>query len=71
MTPADPLPGLSRAALKLEHAREERDRLIVVAATYGYSLRQIGDAAGLSHTGVSRILDRTWNPSALRDRTVS
>ena len=41
---------------ELEAEINERNRLIHAARQSGMSLRQIGDAAGLSHAGIARIL---------------
>jgi hypothetical protein len=38
--------------------RERRDRLIVQAHANGASLREIGDAVGMSHVGVLGVLRR-------------
>lgn len=40
-------------------ARQKRDALIVEALADGASLRLVGRAAGLEHTQVARIRDRT------------
>ena len=49
------------AAADARKAREwtaRRNRAIGAAHTYGASLREIGDATGLSHEAVRKILER-------------
>jgi AcrR family transcriptional regulator len=55
----DDEPALARVRMRsglLERARERQHEAIAEAAREGFSLRRIGDAAGLSHEGVRRIL---------------
>jgi AcrR family transcriptional regulator len=52
-------PALARVRMRsglLERARERQHEAIAAAAEEGFSLRRIGDAAGLSHEGVRRIV---------------
>lgn len=50
---------LARAVGKASDARRERDELIVRAYISGATLREIGEAIGMSHVGVKKIIDRT------------
>lgn len=50
--------ALRRVARKLAEAQQERDRLIRQAIAEGGSLRQVADAAGLTHPGVKKIVER-------------
>lgn len=47
--------ALRTAGQKVEHWTTERDRLIREAVAAGGSLREVGEAAGLSHTAVKFI----------------
>lgn len=55
-------PGMARklraAAARASKATDERDALMAEAQDAGVSLRDIGDAVGLSHTGVAKVLKR-------------
>ena len=64
MTPETTLPAmltddmakaLSKAGREVEKWTTERDRLIKEAVVAGGSLREVGQAAGLSHTAVKFI----------------
>lgn len=57
MTPVE-LRLVARTAVKLADARVERDNAVRDAYERGYSLREIADAAGLSHAGVKKIIER-------------
>ncbi len=52
------LDGVAEWADALSVARIERDAWIGRAHDAGYSLREIADAAGLSHAGVKKIIER-------------
>ena len=47
-----------RAAEKQAEWTRRRDDAIAIARRSGASLREIGAAAGLSHVGIKKILDR-------------
>ena len=49
------LERLQDAAFEARQATEKRDRLIVELRQRGVSLRQIGEAAGLSHAAIAKI----------------
>lgn len=49
---------VAATAKRVEVAVGERDAAIVAAREEGFSLRAIGAAAGLTHSGVSKILER-------------
>lgn len=49
---------LQRAGQKLADALADRDRIIREAIAEGGSLREVGDAVGLSHPGVKKIVER-------------
>ena len=51
--------ALRRAGQKATSATQERDRLIREALAAGGSLREIGDAVGLSHQAVKLIGQRS------------
>lgn len=56
-----PLPPIARiraARRQIAEATERRDRAMRDARGDGATLREIGDAAGLTHTGVRKILAR-------------
>lgn len=65
MTPETTLPpmaltedmakALTKAGREVEKWTAERDRLITEAVSAGGSLREVGQAAGLSHTAVKFI----------------
>lgn len=65
--PVDPELAMKvkRAAMRHEFWRVERDRLIVAASLAGASTREIASLVGLSHVGVSKIINRALDP--LRD----
>jgi transposase len=48
----------------LPAAVRRRDAAIVAAVDAGYSLRAVGDAAGLSHVAILRIVRRYVRPTA-------
>jgi len=50
---------LARAGSNVDAAVEARNELIRQAAAEGATLREIGEAVGLSFAGVKKILDRT------------
>jgi lambda repressor-like predicted transcriptional regulator len=50
--------ALNTVTLDLKKARTKRDKLIREMHTDGWSLREIAEAAGLSHGGVKKIIDR-------------
>lgn len=50
--------ALRQAARKLAEWNAERDRLVRQAIAEGGSLRVVADAAGLSHPGVKKIVER-------------
>jgi len=58
MTTTDNLRKLTGAAARARTATIERDQFIRDAHAAGWSLRAIGDAAGLSHTAVAKIVKR-------------
>lgn len=53
---ADVLVKLAEAAARVGGAVVERDRLVVLAVRVGFSRREVGRVAGLSHTTVQRIV---------------
>lgn len=50
--------AIRRAAERAAEATTERDRLIVAASQSGASLREIAEHAGMTHTGVMKIVRR-------------
>ena len=50
---------LSEVAARLAALRERRDDLVRARHAEGASLRQIAEEAGLSHSGVKRVLERS------------
>ena len=50
---------LTRAAWRARQATLERDAVICELRVKGVSLRQIAEAAGLSHTAIAKIVHRT------------
>lgn len=50
---------ISRVAKKARESTASRDELIVEAHKDGHSLRTIAEAAGLSHTAIAKIVERT------------
>jgi hypothetical protein len=54
----DTLAEVSRWSDALAAARQNRDDFIQWAYGEGYSLREIADAADLSHAGVKKIIER-------------
>ena len=65
--PLDPQLAMKtkKAAMRHEFWRVERDRLIVASHLAGASTREIAQLVGLSHVGVSKIVNRALDP--LRD----
>ena len=55
MTTAEQLEEIAR---RLAATRDRRDELVCQRHSEGASLRQIAEEAGLSHSGVKRILER-------------
>ena len=53
----------SQLARETRQATLRRDEAIVNASTAGYTLREIGDAAGLAHTTVKRIIAKQLPPA--------
>ncbi len=49
---------LTRTGKALAKAKQERDAAVVAAHRDGASLREIGEAVGLTHAAVKRVLDR-------------
>lgn len=54
---------LRKAGRNVARWTEERDRLIRQASAEGGSLRGIGDAAGVTHSAVKYITEKTAAPS--------
>ncbi len=50
---------LSEVSRRLEALRERRDELVRQRRSEGASLRVIAEEAGLSHSGVVRVLERS------------
>jgi len=50
---------LARTSAKAERLLSERDMLILEAFARGASLRAIGEAAGMTHVGVKKLVDRS------------
>jgi transposase len=46
-------------AAQARRSTEKRDRAIASAVASGASLREVGKAAGMSHAGVARVVERT------------
>ncbi len=59
---------LAGLAETLEDAAEQRERLIVVAHNAGASLREIATAAGMSHIGVRKLIQRVQDDYVVRDK---
>lgn len=61
-TPAQKKAGqrirLNTLALAVVDARRKRDTLIAEMSADGWSLREIADAAGLSHSAIAKIVRR-------------
>jgi hypothetical protein len=55
---ASDLSAVTSAAVKAREWTERRDRRIRAAVAAGGSLRAVAEAAGLSHTAVSKIAKR-------------
>ncbi|HRE00425.1 MAG TPA: hypothetical protein PLV68_03945 [Ilumatobacteraceae bacterium] len=55
---------LRAAAVRLDKAVAERDRLMAEAKAAGASNREIAALVGLSHVGVANILERRANETA-------
>ena len=51
---------VKNAAMRHELWRVERDRLIVAASIAGASTREIAQLVGLSHVGVSKIVNKAY-----------
>lgn len=49
---------LGEMSQQLEDALASRDGAIVSASTHGMSLREIGGAVGMTHSGVAKVLER-------------
>jgi len=56
--PTPELRSVARAAPRVREALDDRDNAIRRAYKAGHSLREIAEAAGLSHGGVKKIIDR-------------
>lgn len=56
--PTPELRAVARAAPRVQEALDGRDNAIRRAYKAGHSLREIAYAAGLSHGGVKKIIDR-------------
>lgn len=52
------LADITQAAEAAKEALRERDDLIRQAVAQGASLRSVGQAAGMDHRGIKRIVDR-------------
>jgi DNA-binding NarL/FixJ family response regulator len=50
--------ALQQAAAEVKDAEERRNQLIAEAWQQGGSLREIGEEVGLTHTGISKLLER-------------
>lgn len=59
---------LSRASERIDRTVENRDRLILLAYARGASLRDIGDAAGLTHVGVKKLVERIQHDYVVVDK---
>ena len=64
-TAQDVIDRLHRSCLDLKAAKRQRDAAIVDASSMGMSLRDVGSVAGLSPTGVSKLLQRVAQPGFL------
>jgi hypothetical protein len=60
---------LERATSKVERDLDERDALILLAYIRGASLRDIGEAAGLTHVGVKKLVERRYPDFIVVDET--
>lgn len=49
---------LTKTSAKAERMLSERDKLIVRAYAMGVSLRRIGNAVGMTHVGIKKLVDR-------------
>lgn len=58
----DPLDRVRRAAASTTKARAELVQAIATAHDAGKSLREIGEAAGLSHEAVRKLIRKEVNP---------
>jgi hypothetical protein len=58
MVAKDPLGKIIVITADLKAQRERRDNLIKEALAEGYSLRDVAEAAELSHTAIAKIRDR-------------
>lgn len=52
------LRDVKRYAVRAAQATTDRDAAIVVARDAGHSLRAIAEAAGITHTGVAKVVAR-------------
>lgn len=59
---------ITRASERLQRDREERERLILFAYAQGASLRDIGEAAGMNHVGVKKLVERIEADFIVRDK---
>ena len=53
------LDAVTALAVAARRALDARDRAIRAAIEAGHTTRQVGEAAGLSHTGAAKIATRT------------
>ncbi len=60
----DTLACLTSAAGAVDAARSLRDYLLVQGRAQGYSLRALGEAAGMTASGVKKVLDRNASNAA-------
>lgn len=49
---------LARSRDQIDKAQHARDELILLAFAQGASLREIADVAGITHTGVKKLVER-------------
>lgn len=57
---------LKRAAARAEKSLAERNAAILTAFAEGASLREIGQAANMTHTAIKYIVDKAPNAEAVR-----
>ena len=67
---ADHLTAVSAESAAIAHHTAERDRAIVAARQAGHTLRAIAAAAGLTHPGVIKIIERT-TAMTITDRDIA
>ena len=60
------LDAVTALAVAARRALDARDRAIRAAIEAGHSTRQVGEAAGLSHTGAAKIAARPDDPQVSR-----